>query len=320
MSYFSNIYEINTGNFFYEPKNYSNLHNRNYYYPNNIFTNSNIYNYAYNKKDKNYFNTRTRSSNYNLFANELNDINNFKFDLSNNNTKYHTKSDKKIKLTYEFENISPNEISDKTKELINLQSQMCSLDHEDEDNVNTTTNKNIKNKFRNKIKKLSRSQKSIRNNYLSGLTSYKTKSYKSFKRNSTFSELLNSNNKFKFSLDEKRSQIKRRNNSKKNLIKIMKDKCNELDEEISNAKNKVKKLKDENSILDKRINKIKEKEERKYLIYDKYFKIKKYNNKLVEKLKLSEEIKNKQIELIIKMQKEVNNMRLKLHMLGECCF
>ncbi len=100
----------------------------------------------------------------------------------------------------------------------------------------------------------------------------------------------------------------------------MKDKCNELDEEISNAKNKVKKLKDENSILDKRINKIKEKEERKYLIYDKDFKIKKYNNKLVEKLKLSEEIKNKQIELIIKMQKEVNNMRLKLHMLGECCF
>jgi len=30
---------------------------------------------------------------------------------------------------------------------------------------------------------------------------------------------------------------------KKNLIKIMKDKCNELDEEISDVKNKVKKLK-----------------------------------------------------------------------------
>ena len=92
---------------------------------------------------------------------------------------------------------------------------MCSLDNEDEDNIKLKTEKNIKIRIKNKIKKLSRSQKSIRNNYLSGLTSYKTKSYKSFKRNSTFSELLNSNNKFKFSLDENKSQIKRRNNSKK---------------------------------------------------------------------------------------------------------
>ena len=55
----------------------------------------------------------------------------------------------------------------------------------------------------------------MRNNYLSELTTYITKSYKSFKRNSTILELFNSNNKFKIFLDENKSQIKRRNNSKK---------------------------------------------------------------------------------------------------------
>ena len=92
---------------------------------------------------------------------------------------------------------------------------MCSLDNEDEDNIKSKTEKNIKNRIKNKIKKLSRSQKSMRNNYLSGLTTYITKSYKSFKRNSTILELFNSNNKFKIFLDENKSQIKRRNNSKK---------------------------------------------------------------------------------------------------------
>jgi len=92
---------------------------------------------------------------------------------------------------------------------------MCSLDNEDEDNIKSKTEKNIKNRIKNKIKKLSRSQKSMRNNYLSGLTTYITKSYKSFKRNRTILELFNSNNKFKIFLDENKSQIKRRNNSKK---------------------------------------------------------------------------------------------------------
>ena len=323
MSNLSNTYEINTGNFFYEPKNYSNLHNKNYYYPNNIYTNSNIYNYSLNEKDKNYFNTRTRSSNYNLYYKGLNDINNFKIDLSHKNTKYNLKSDKKIKLAYEFENISPNEINDKTKEIINLQSQMCSLDNEDEDNIKIKTNNNIiKNKkIKNKNQKISRIQKSIRNNFLTGLVTNKIKNRKNFKRNYTFTELLNNNNKFKIStFEENKSQIKRKNNSKKNIIRILKDECKELDKEIFDVKNRVKKLKDKNSLLSERINKIKEKEENKYSIYDKDFQIKKYNKKLLEKLKLSEEIKKKQIELIIKMQKEVNNMRLKLHMLGENCY
>ena len=57
-------------------------------------------------------------------------------------------------MTYEFENISPNEISDKTKELIDLQSQMCTLD----DDLEKT---NRKNRNRKNNKTLSRSQKSI---------------------------------------------------------------------------------------------------------------------------------------------------------------
>ncbi len=40
------------------------------------------------------------------------------------NINFNCGSNKKIKLAYEFENISPNEISDKTKEIIDLQSQM----------------------------------------------------------------------------------------------------------------------------------------------------------------------------------------------------
>jgi len=109
------------------------------------------------------------------------------------------------------------------------------------------------------------------------------------------------------------------NSMNKNMIKLWKDKCDELDKDISNVKNNIKKVKSINTVLNIRINDVKEKEDKKYDIYDKNYKVKIYNKKLVEKLKLSEEIKKKQIELIIKMQKEVNNMRLKLHMLGECC-
>ena len=312
MSYLTNTYNLQAENFFYEPnRNLTGLH-RNYYYPNNS-KNNNINNYIHSKKEKNYFNSSTKNSNHNLRTYELNDLNNFKFDLSHKNINFNTKSDQKIKLTYEFENISPNEITDKQKELINLQLQMCDLNSEN------NTYKNTKRK-NNSNKKFSKSQKSLRNNFLSGLTTYKHTNYKSFKKNKTFNELLNSNGNFSISInDNNKSKIKRASSLKKNVNKFWKDKCAKLDEEISDMKNKIKKLKSDNSILSKRINNIKEKEDKKNLIYDKNYKIKKFNDKLLDKLKLSEEIKKKQIELIIKMQKEVNNMRLKLHMLGEFC-
>ena len=316
---YSNKYSINTGNFFYEPNRRQNNFHRNYYCyssnsnenKNNTYNNKNINYYSYLKRDKNYFNTRTTNSCYNnIYTNELNDINNTNFNFSKKNINFNCDSNKKIKLTYEFENISPNEISDKTKELIDLQSQMCTLDDDLDKNIKKNKNK----------KNLSRSQKSINSNLLSVLTSYKTNyKSKSIKRNNTVNELMNSDNKFRISSNNDKSRIKRSNSMNKNMIKIWKDKCDELDKDISNVKNNIKKVKSINTVLNKRINDVKEKEDKKYDIYDKNYKVKIYNKKLVEKLKLSEEIKKKQIELIIKMQKEVNNMRLKLHMLGECC-
>lgn len=316
---YSNKYRINSENYFYEPNTHqNNLHRNYYYYSSNTNANrdnnhnKDINYYSYLKRDKNYFNTRTTNSGYNnIYTNEFNDINNYNFDFSKKNINFNCNSNKKIKLKYEFENISPNEISDKTKELIDLQSQMCTLD----DDL-----KNNNKKKRNK--KLSRSQKSININLLSGLNTYKT-SYKSIKRNNTFNELINSDNRFYISSNNNKSRIKRSNSmsksTNKNAIKIWKDKCKELDKDILNVKKNIRKVKDINMVLNKRINDVKAKEDKKYDIYDKNFKIKIYNKKLVEKLNLSEEIKKKQIELIIKMQKEVNNMRLKLHMLGECC-
>ena len=318
---YSNKYSINTGNFFFIPNRRQNNFHRNYYYyssntnenknntNNNI--NKNINYYSYLKRDKNYFNTRITNSCYNnIYTNELNDINNTNFNFSKKNINFNCDSNKKIKLTYEFENISPNEISDKTKELIYLQSQMCTLDDDLDKNIKKNKNK----------KNLSRSQKSINSNLLSVLTSYKTNYMsKSIKRNNTVNELMNSDNKFRILSNNNKIRIKRSNSMNKNMIKIWKDKCDELDKDISNVKNNIKKVKSINAVLNKRINDVKEKEDKKYDIYDKNYKVKIYNKKLVEKLKLSEEIKKKQIELIIKMQKEVNNMRLKLHMLGECC-
>ena len=320
---YSNKYRITPENYFYESNpNENNLRRNYYYYSSNTNANrnnnrnKNVNYYSYLKKDKNYFNIRTTNSGYNnIYSNELNDINNYNFDFSKKNINFNNDSNKKIKLTYEFENISPNEISDKTKELIDLQSQMCTLD----DDLEKT---NRKNRNRKNDKTLSRSQKSINSNLLSSLNTYKT-SYKSIKRNNTFNELINSDNKFYISSNNDKSRIKRSysmsKSTNKNTIKIWKDKCRELDKDIWNIKNNIKKVKDINMALNKRINDVKEKEDKKYDIYDKNYKIKIYNKKLVEKLNLSEEIKKKQIELIIKMQKEVNNMRLKLHMLGECC-
>ena len=319
---YSNKYRITPENYFYESNpNENNLRRNYYYYSSNTNANrnnnrnKNVNYYSYLKKDKNYFNTRTTNSGYNIYFNELNDINNYNFDFSKKNINFNNDSNKKIKLTYEFENISPNEISDKTKELIDLQSQMCTLD----DDLEKT---NRKNRNRKNDKTLSRSQKSINSNLLSSLNTYKT-SYKSIKRNNTFNELINSDNRFYISSNNNKSRIKRSysmsKSTNKNTIKIWKDKCKELDKDILNIKNNIKKVKDINMALNKRINDVKEKEDKKYDIYDKNYKIKIYNKKLVEKLNLSEEIKKKQIELIIKKQKKVNNMRLKLHMLGECC-
>ena len=129
---YSNKYSLNQRNYFYEPNKHQNNRHRNYYYysSNTTANRNNNHNksmnyYSYIKKRKNYFNTRVIKSGYfNIYNNELNDINNYALDFSKKNINFNCGSNKKIKLAYEFENISPNEISDKTKEIIDLQSQM----------------------------------------------------------------------------------------------------------------------------------------------------------------------------------------------------
>ena len=65
------------------------------------------------------------------------------------------------------------------------------------------------------------------------------------------------------------------------------------------------------------MNYVKEKGENKNKLYKKNDKIKNYDKKLLEKYKISETIRQKQINLITKMQKEVNNMKEKLQLLGQ---
>ena len=314
---YSDKYRISTGNYHYELNRNQNKYNRNNYYINDInnITSTNINNYTSSKKGKNYFNSRSKNPGYkyNFSMNELNNIDNYNNNFFKKNINFNTNSNNKIKLTYEFENISPNEISNKTKELIDLQSQMCTLDSDIE------KSKKIKKRNKTKNKKLSRSQKSLKSSILSTLTKYKTNNDNS-QRNKSYNDLLNiSNNKYKEYSNTNKSCINRSKSANKSMIKIWKEKCKYLDDQINKVKNNIKTVRKINSVLSKRINNVKEKEDKKYYIYDKNYRIKKYNEKLVEKLGLSEEIKKKQIELIIKMQKEINNMRLKLHMIGECC-
>ena len=327
MSNFIHSYKINSG---YSQNQLYNNKNRNrisldYYYPNNTKKgkNSNLsYNYLnFNTNASTYFNAPFKTNiiyHYNLNENSKNNF-------TKNNINFNTHSDKKIKLTYEFENISPNEITDKKKELINLQSQMCSLNSNNTNNTNNINRDSYKNKKPKKHKNISRSQKYLKTNNLSNLTYLTTskKNSKNFRRNKTFDDILNINNNiFQISTSKNRNNVNKRAHSNyrnNDSIKIWKDKCIYLDEEIKKVKNSINEIKNNNKIFEKRLKYVKDKEENKYILYDQNYNLKNNNNKLLKKYKLSEEIKKQQIELIIKMQKEVNNMRLKLQMLEESC-
>ena len=134
-------YEIDTGNFSYEPIN--NISKNNYYYPSNTeinHTQKNIYipnnNNHFNSNALNYLNTLNnnfrnnyKSNYYNLYNSYNNSYNNKLNKFSKENINFNKNLNSKIKLTYEYKNISQIEITNKTKELINLQSQMCSINN-----------------------------------------------------------------------------------------------------------------------------------------------------------------------------------------------
>jgi len=320
-------YEIDTGNFSYEPIN---NFNNNYYYTfnndkyitenNNLFnTNlSNYFNSLKNKNKKDY-----KNDYYNLY----NSNNNYYYNTLNNFTKDHinfnNNSNKKIILTYEYKNISPLEISNKTKEIINLQSKMCSLDNSEIFNkgraksvimpkIKNKNNKNNKNNdFNFQSQKNFLYNKNINPFYD---TTIKNKKKNSIKKNRTFNHSMSNKKLFKNTFNNTISSF---DNLEKKRNNMWKNKYLKVNEEIKNIKNKIKEVQDNNNILVKRLNYVKKKEENKNSIYEKNNKIKKYDIQLLEKYQISEMIRQKQVDLIIKMQKEVNNMREKLQMLEQ---
>ena len=323
MNNFNRTYEIDTGNFTYEPKKYNN----NYFYTfntgkyitegNSIF-NTNLSNYKNslnNKNKKNY-----KNDYYNLYKSNntynYNTLNNFKKD----NINFNNNSNQKIILTYEYKNISPLEISNKTKELIDLQSKMCSL------GADTTFNRRkakslskSKTKKKKKINPNNFNYKSLKNfsynkNKNPFYDTIKSVKHNFIKKNRTFNH--SSNNK-KYYKNKINNTINTIGNFEPYKNIIWKNKYLKINEEIKNIKKKVEEIKNNNDKLEKRLNYVKKNEENKNSIYQKNNDIQNYDILLLEKYQISETIRQKQIDLIIKMQKEINNMREKIQMLEQ---
>ena len=317
-------YEINTGNFSHEPFN-NTINYSNYYYPFNNNLNvlgksNNYYNNHYTTSMPNNFNSFNnklknsfKTDYFNLYnsINKYNYNNNLRGTFTKDNIIFNNNPNKKIILTYEYKNISPLEISKKTDELINLQSQMCHLDSKEITNINGRRTKSASRP------KNTKKTNNINNTYFNTQKNFKKRKNpfeKSFnnnkiKKNKTFSRSM-TNKLFE-------SKFNRNNSIEQNRTNNWKNKYLKVNDEIKDIKNKIKEVKNNNKILEKRLNYVKKKEEQKNLLYESNNKIKDYDTKLLEKYEISELIRKKQIDLIIKMQKEVNNMREKLKTINQ---
>ena len=322
-------YEIDTGNFSYEPIN--NISKNNYYYPSNTeinHTQKNIYipnnNNHFNSNALNYLNTLNnnfrnnyKSNYYNLYNSYNNSYNNKLNKFSKENINFNKNLNSKIKLTYEYKNISPIEITNKTKELINLQSQMCSINNKKKFNKKRSKSQNTQHSKTITYTKKFRTNKNFKNfnkSFLGGPFGINKKNSFKNKKNKTFNYSL-SNKKFGPTNFDSRINMNRGSSLMVNRNNIWKNKYLKVNEEVKNIKNKIKEIKNNNKEIEKRLNYIKEKENNNDSLYDNNIQYKNYNEILVEKYKLSEIIRKKQIDLIIKMQKEVNNMKEKFKIL-----
>ena len=322
MNYLSRTYEIDTGKFSHEPIN---TINTNYYYA----FNNNLYDLQKSNKSSNSDYSSSISNNFKSFHNKLkntykNDYYNLynsynKFNLNNqtntftkDNINFNNNLKNKIILTYEYKDISPLEITQKTDELINLQSQMCHLDNKTNTKTSGRRTKSASRPKKNKNKTVERF-----NTYFESQKNFRPKKnsfYKSvnnIKKNKTFNRSM-TNKLFGSKLN-----INRTGSIEQNRNNIWKNKLLKVNEEIKDIKNKIKNVKKNNEIIEQRLQYVKEKEENKDILYETNIKIKDYNIKLSEKYKISELIRKKQIDLIIKMQKEVNNMKEKLEMINQ---
>ena len=205
MSY-SRTYEIDTGNFSYVPfNNTTNYYN--YYYPFN--NNLNLLGKSNNFYNNHY--TTSIQNNFNPFNNKLkNAFKNDYYSLYNSNNKYNynnslsgtfTKDNinfnnnpnQRIILTYEYKNISPLEISQKTDELINLQSLMCHLDNKEKANINERRTKSASRPKNTKKTNINDTYFNTQKNFKKRKNPF-VKSFNNTKKNKTFSHSMT--NKF----------------------------------------------------------------------------------------------------------------------------
>lgn len=322
-------YEIDSGDICHEPRNvYTNyIQNNNncrsyknlYYYPNyNDFyctqKNFNLPHNYFNTNLSSYYKTISNKSNISLNHQFLNPNNN----KSNNNTNsnstvdfkkdnidFNKNADKKIILTYEYKNISPLEITQKTKELNDLESKLNKLNKpkKSKKRAKSVTGHSMKHSKRI-INPRFETQNEFKYRPFGSINNSRIKNSSKIRKNKTYNNSLN-------------NSIMGLNNSNMFNNNIWKKKYLKANEEIENTKQKINEIKNNTEQIEKRLNFVKENERNKNLLYQKNNKLSNRNNKLMEKYKLSEEIRQKQIDLITKMQKEINNMKEKLQMIGQ---
>ena len=319
MNSFSRTYEIDTGNFTFEPIN--NIINTNYYYPFNNNISEKMHNLRdsnYSTNISNYFNTTNnkfkkdyKNDYYNLYNSNNNLFNDNLGIFKKENINFNNNLNQKITLTYQYKNLSPKEITERTEEIINLQSKMIDF-------------KNNNKAYQPRAKSVGKLKKKNSKNLKFNSFNYKSLKNIKNKNNPFYNTVKDSKNSFKINKNKtfspsirNYSTINGDSSLEVNRNNIWKNKYLKAIEEIKDTKNKIKETKKKSDMLEKRLNYVKEKEENKKELYESNNKIKNYDMKLLEKYKISETIRQKQIDLIIKMQKEVNSMREKLLMLNQ---
>ena len=320
-------YEIDSGDICHEPRNvYTNyIQNNNncksyknlYYYPNynEFYCTQKNFNYnCFNTNLSNYYKTLNNKSNISLNHQFLNSKNNKSNNSVNSNSTVNFKkdnidfnknADKKIILTYEYKNISPLEITQRTKELSDLESKLDKLNKpkKSKRRAKSVTGHNMK--YSKRISNPNfETQNEFKFSTFGSINKSRIKNSVKIRKNKTYNNSLNYS---KMGL----------NNSNMLNSKIWKKKYLKVNEEIENTKQKINEIKNNSEQIEKRLNFVKENENNKNLLYRKNSKLSNRNNKLIEKYKLSEEIRQKQLDLITKMQKEINNMKEKLQVLGQ---
>ena len=243
-----------------------------------------------------------RNGKYNLYNSCASQYNKNYSNFDKENINFNNNLQDKIKLTYQYKNISPTEISDKTNELINLQSKMCTLNELDSIQISDDKRpKSVQRSLPNNQNRYIQKKNPIKYDKKMLLKTGNIKKTKNLSKTKTYKKFSRSMNNKKLELDNINISF--------NIKKIWKDKYYKCLDKIHDIKMKLYEINKENNILEKRIIDLKAKEENKDNIISESERYENYNFKLKEKYGISEEIRKKQINFILELQNEVNNMR-----------